>query len=170
MSQLCLDRLHSRENWIHIWFLLILSFWNRRIGSKSERTLAITFGLPPPAATDVVVDQLNKLRHKQSESMHLVLVPRLMTGRWRKMMTRGSDFYFKLDWTDCWDESEHHEPLLCFVFLPFLLSEPHLKRRRNLLADMERLLSKANLSQVGNATKWHILRQLLLRAWGLCPM
>jgi hypothetical protein len=38
---------------------------------------------PPPAAADVVVEQLGKAIMKRSESMHLIVVPRLMAGRWR---------------------------------------------------------------------------------------
>ena len=125
---------------------------------------------PPPAAADVVVEQLNKLRHKRPESMHLVFVPRLMTGRWRKMMARGADHYFKIDWSDCWDLCEHHEPLFCFIFLPFFISARNLHRRSKLLDDMERLLSKDNLSQVDHPAKWHILRKLLLRARRLCAL
>lgn len=43
---------------------------------------------PPPAACEVVVEQLGKARHKRPHCMHLVIVPRLMTGRWRRSLTR----------------------------------------------------------------------------------
>jgi hypothetical protein len=36
--------------------------------------------VPPPAAYDVVVEQLGKARLKRPESAHLIVVPRLMTG------------------------------------------------------------------------------------------
>jgi hypothetical protein len=36
---------------------------------------------PPPAAAEAVVDQLGKWRLKRPECVHLVVVPRLMTGR-----------------------------------------------------------------------------------------
>lgn len=125
---------------------------------------------PPPAAADVVVDLLNKARHKRPESMHLVLVPRLMTGRWRKLMTRLSDFYFIIDWLDCWDRSEHFEPLLCFVCLPFSVSRPNLNRRKQLLDKATRVLSSENLSKVCDRQKWDILRKLLCSAREVCPL
>jgi hypothetical protein len=43
---------------------------------------------PPPAAADVVVEQLGKVIMKRPEGMHLVVVPRLMTGRWRRHLGR----------------------------------------------------------------------------------
>ena len=43
---------------------------------------------PPPAAADVVVERLSIAKHKRPNSLHLVVVPRLMTGRWRKHLGR----------------------------------------------------------------------------------
>ena len=125
---------------------------------------------PPPAAADVVVDLINKARHKRPESMHLVLVPRLMTGRWRRLMARSSDYYFVIDWANCWDLSEHYEPLLCFVFSPFCVSRPLLNRRNQLHSNMARLLSRENLSKVRDDQKWNILRKLLRTAREICPL
>ncbi len=39
----------------------------------------------PPAAADVVVEQLGRARLKRPESMHIVVVPRVMTGWWRNI-------------------------------------------------------------------------------------
>ena len=35
---------------------------------------------PPPAAADVVVEQLGKARLKRPEALHVIVVPRLITG------------------------------------------------------------------------------------------
>jgi hypothetical protein len=51
----------------------------------------------PPAAVDVVVEQLGIARLKRTESMHFIVVAGLMTGRWRRHLTRGTDFYFRVD-------------------------------------------------------------------------
>ena len=126
--------------------------------------------IPPPAVTDAAVDLLNKARHKRPESLHLVVVPRLMTGRWRRALTRSSDTYFKIDWEDCWPLSECHEPLLCFVCLPLSVASPHLSRRSDLVARMERGLSKGQLLQSSVPKKWHILRKFLLEARSLCSL
>jgi hypothetical protein len=40
--------------------------------------------VPPPAAAEVVVEQLGEARHKRPNCLHITIVPRLMTSRWRK--------------------------------------------------------------------------------------
>jgi hypothetical protein len=73
---------------------------------------------PPPSACEVVVKQLGQARIKRPESAHLIIVPRLMTGRWRQHLGRGSDGYFKIqDSPDIWDLLAQFEPLLIFVCL-----------------------------------------------------
>lgn len=77
--------------------------------------------------------------------MHIVLVPRLMIGWWHRMLTQTADFYFKIDWDDCWNLQVHHEPLLCFVCLPFSISDPKLSDRKTLLDKVGQLLLQSEL-------------------------
>ena len=112
---------------------------------------------PPPAAVDAAVDLLNKARHKRPESLHLVVVPRLMTGRCRHALTRTSDVYFRMDWEDCWPLSFHYEPGLCFVCLPTAVASPKLR-------------CQEGLSSVSDNQKWSILRKFLREARSLCTL
>jgi hypothetical protein len=82
---------------------------------------------PAPAAGEVVVEQLGRARLKRPESMHVIVAPRVMTGRWRRHLTRGTDAYFKLDWEEVWPLSEQYEPLLIFVCLPYVSHRPNLE-------------------------------------------
>jgi hypothetical protein len=78
---------------------------------------------PPSSTCDMVVEQLGQARLKRPESAHLIIVPRLMTGRWLRHLGRGSDGYFKIqDSPDLWDLLAQFEPLLIFVCLPFVSS------------------------------------------------
>jgi hypothetical protein len=61
----------------------------------------------PPAAAEVVVEQLGFARLKRPSAMHILLVPRLMMGRWRRHLTRGTDGYARLDDMEVWDISSH---------------------------------------------------------------
>ena len=119
---------------------------------------------PPPAAVEVVVDQLGKWRLKRPECVHLVVVPRLMTGRWRRALKRGTDFYFKIDWDDVWPLKKFYEPLLIFVVLPRRVSEPNLDARSRLLDSFERRLLQQELSEVPAGRRRIILRKLFVRA------
>jgi hypothetical protein len=125
---------------------------------------------PPPAAAEVVVEQLGRARQKRPESMHIVVVPRVMTGRWRRHMTRGSDFYFRVDWPEVWPLKGYFEPLLIFVCLPFRSSSPRLPERDALLEEFRRDLLGDGVREVSPGRRRHLLCKLLKRARALCPL
>ena len=122
---------------------------------------------PPPAAADVVVDQLGKARHKRPESLHIIIVPRLMTGRWRRHLTRGTDIHFLLD-NEVWDVSVQFEPLLIFCAVPFRSENPRLARRKQLLEKYGRGLSQ--MRQIPAVSGGYLLRKFLGDSRALCPM
>jgi hypothetical protein len=124
----------------------------------------------PPAAADVVVEQLGRARLKRPESMHIVVVPRVMTGRWRKHMTRGTDFYFRLDSDKVWPLKEHFEPLLIFVCLPYSSSAPRLSEKNLLLEELRGALLRSKLPEIPEVQRWNFLRKLLRRARALCSV
>jgi hypothetical protein len=64
----------------------------------------------PPAAAEVVVEQLGFIRLKRPNSMHLIIVPRLMTGRWRKHLNHGTDGCSRLEDKEVLDLTHHYEP------------------------------------------------------------
>jgi hypothetical protein len=102
--------------------------------------------------------------------MHLVVVPRVMTGRWQRHMTRGSDFYFKVDWPEVWPLKGHFEPLLIFVCLPYRSCSPRLQERQALLEEFRRDLLGEGVRQVSPCRRRHLLRKLLEQARALCPL
>ena len=120
---------------------------------------------PPPAATDVVVDQLGKTKLREPGSLHLVVVPRLMTGRWRRLLTRGTDCYGIIKWEDVWDLKTHFEPLILFVSLPLNVSFPNHTGRLKWMEKYHGLLQ--SVSQVLGEKERSGLRQLFGAAWKL---
>jgi len=124
---------------------------------------------PPPAAGEVVVEQLAKSRWKRPEGLHLIVLPRLMTGRWRRHLNRGSDFVFKLDLAP-WDLSTHCEPLLIFICLPYRSQNPKLSERQRLLEAFARKVQSEGLSMLDQGGRGDLLRKLLLEARSLCPL
>ena len=125
---------------------------------------------PPPAAADVVVEQLSLARHKRSTCLHLVVVPRLFTGHWRKHLSRATDFYFKLENDELWPLAEMHEPVLIFVCLPLITHSPNFEARGELLDQLEWLLLGPRVQEAHEA--WHRdrLSQLLSQARQLSPL
>jgi hypothetical protein len=121
-----------------------------------------------PAAADVAGEQLGKARHKRSASLHLIVAPRLFTGKWRRHVTRESDFYFKIPARDCslWGANQC-EPVLIFLCLPFTIAGPNFevcwKTATGLC--LKKGCGKALVNGGGG-----ILRQLLIRARALCAL
>ena len=124
----------------------------------------------PPAAAEVVVEQLGFIRLKRPNSMHLLVIPRLMTGRWRRHLNRGTDGYAKLDDPEVWNLSCQFEPLLIYVCLPFHSENPKLQERGRILDRISRTLSKPTLPSTPTGRRRDLLRQFLCDARKLCPL
>ena len=76
--------------------------------------------MPPPAAMPVVLEQFAKARHKRPEVAHVFVVPRLMTGHWRKELSKDADVLFTVRvGTSFWSTSQC-EPLIVAIALPFV--------------------------------------------------
>lgn len=125
---------------------------------------------PPPAAAEVVVERLGIARHKRPNSLHVVVVPRLMTGRWRKHLAKACDCYFKLDSTPLWDVKSKFEPVLIFVALPYLPHRPNLDGRIHLVERLSGLLQGGGLPEISGPAQRNLLRQLFVEARELPPL
>jgi hypothetical protein len=109
---------------------------------------------PPPAAADVVVEQLGKARHKRPHNLHLIVVPRLMTGYWRRALVRESDGCFEIRLGfELWPRCEF-EPLIVFLCCPFRSNCP------------SGLTQNANGEAIGDeGTKLEVLLRELRSPW-----
>ena len=90
-----------------------------------------------------------------------------MTGRWRKHLSRATDFYFKIDQDPLWPLAHHFEPVLVFVSLPLLPHRPNFEARDHLLAQFDRILSKPDVQEIHSSSHRDILRKLFAEAWEL---
>ena len=166
-----LDREPRLEGWLRSIMedlnptLLTPEGWYSRAHTKGTFIWA-----PPPAAAEVVVEQLGRARLKRPESMHIVVVPRVMTGRWRRHLSRGSEFYFRIDRPEVWDTRLHFEPLLFFVCLPYRSHNPCLDQQEELLVEFRRALLDPELPKVSQERLRYLLRKLLRKARLLCPL
>ena len=96
--------------------------------------------VPPPAAADVVVEQLGEARHKRPACLHITIVPRLMTSRWRKGLLKESDVEIVIPvGSGVWSKQQH-EPLLMFISFPLCRHPPWSLRGTNYLENFRREL------------------------------
>jgi hypothetical protein len=123
-----------------------------------------------PASAEVVVEQLGRARLKRPESMHLIMVPRIMTGRWRRHLTRGSEIYVKIDWPEIWPLDRHFEPVLMFLCLPYRSCNPQLGEQEKFLVEFRRAMLCPFLSEASEERRRYLLRKFLLRARSLCSL
>jgi hypothetical protein len=145
------------------------AFWT--LSPEGWFTTGHTYGnyiwAPAPSAVDVVVEQLGKAIMKQPESMHLIIVPRLMTGRWQRHLGRGTDGYFKLDCPFVWDLKNQFEPVLIYVCLPYISCRPRLTKQGELLDKFLALLPKAGMLSLSARQGWGMKRGSFV-SWLLC--
>jgi hypothetical protein len=166
---------HSREPKVKEWFQEAtkgLDFtWLSPAGWFSEAHGQGNFiWSVPPAAAEVVVEQLGFARLKRPEAFHIILVPRLMTGRWRRHLTRATDGYIKIDDPAVWNLDSQFEPLLAFFCLPFNSCNPKLEERREIVDRLQGLVSKPDVPPIPSSARGSFLRKLLVKARELCPV
>lgn len=126
--------------------------------------------LPPPSCGEIIMEQLGNARHKRPNTLHVVIVPRLMTGRWRRLMGRTTDLCITL-WPDpAWPLETLFEPCLLFVGLPYMSHRPLLKKTEHRVAQLRRDLSKPSLSEGDWGAKRSVLRKFLSKSRELCPL
>ena len=67
---------------------------------------------PPPALADVALEELLKARHKRTDTFHVILIPRLMLPRWRRLFNKVCDLSFSVPTNHpFWPESMFEPPL-----------------------------------------------------------
>ncbi len=115
--------------------------------------------IPPPAAADVALEQLAYSIHKRPSHIHLMLVPRLLTSRWRKYLGKVMNFLFTIPLGSTPWRDSHHEPLIAGLYFPLSKHRPWNLRGTIILERAERLLREMSSSH----PRWGrlVLRQLL---------
>jgi hypothetical protein len=115
---------------------------------------------PAPCAAETAVEELRKARHKRQDSMHLVIIPRLMHPHWRKQLYKAADLVVSLPAGHIAWPLDMFEPLtLAFVF-PFVSFRPWQLRGSIQLLELGRQLSRVWREDPGR--EGPILRKLRL--------
>ena len=137
------------KTWVHSWFgsnghWLSATDWYH----KGQRD-PICIWAPPPAAADAALEQLGQAIHKRPHHAHLVLIPRLMTSRWRKLLGKICDLVFTVPLgTEGWSISQF-EPLIVGCYFPLIRYEPWRLRGTKMLERVERNLRELSLTTPG---------------------
>jgi hypothetical protein len=127
------------QEWVQSWFGAPGKMeWLTQEGWYTQGyTLDWCIWTPPPAAADAALEQLAKWTHKRPKHTHLVLIPRLMTAMWRKLLLKICDVVFTVPiGTSVWNDSQC-EPLIAGLYLPLSRHPPWKLKRTILMAELE---------------------------------
>ena len=109
---------------------------------------------PPPVIADVAVFQLAEAIHIRPWNTHIIVLPGLMTARWRKLLTKTSDLVLTLPFDDeVWPRDVEFEKLTLAISFPLLDRNPWRIKRSPLLKQFEaevRKMSGQGLTQYRN--------------------
>jgi hypothetical protein len=112
---------------------------NVRIPEHEPRNTLHLWAPQPPVA-DNALKELLKARHKQTVTFHVVLIPRLMTPRWRQLFNKACNFTFVISPGSSFWPSNMFEPLWVGIVLPFTHHRSWCFRRAPLLVELGRTL------------------------------
>ena len=167
-----LEQSASLASWLLGWYphpgsLVVLApndWFDLAINQRVEHCL----WSPAPAAAEVAVEQLCHARLKRANSTHLIIIPRLMTSRWRKQLTKAADVVLTLPLGgDYWGVSQH-EPLLLAICFPMLRFSPW--RLKGMLIMEQMVGSVSQMPATSKGGLGIVLRELCLQAWALDTM
>ncbi len=97
---------------------------------------------PQPAVADAALEELLKSRHKRPDLTYVVLIPRLMAPRWRRLFMKVCDFTCLISPGPSFWPANAHEPLWVGVVMPFVNCRPWSLKQAPLLVEMGRDLRR----------------------------
>ena len=98
--------------------------------------------IPPPAASDACLEELRKARMKRKVSLHIVVIPRLMTPLWLKQLSKAADCIFTVPPTHPFWPKHCFESLTIAFLFPYLPYRPFQLKSTPKMLYMGRKLSK----------------------------
>jgi hypothetical protein len=123
---------------------------------------------PPPAATRRVNSALANSILKRPESTHVVIVPRLMTGYWRKTLSKICDLTVELPrptYTHPFWNADQHEPLILAIAFPLSRDAPWRSKGSSRVLDCESKLR--SLWNDDPNSGGSVLREFVRESWAL---
>jgi hypothetical protein len=168
----CLDRRSELKEWINDWatdsekgpaVFLTPEGW-----FEPHQVGGCYIWTPPPAAARRTIYCLGQSILKRPKSVHVVLIPRLMTALWRKVLEKTCDLSFTIPaGSGPWGVTEH-EPLLLTIALPLSRAPPWRHKRSPLVLEAEASMHgvwKENFTRSRD-----ILRKLVSEAWRVADL
>jgi hypothetical protein len=165
-----LERSPALLTWINAWFPKELTVlepvdWYDKV---LDEELTCCLWTPAPAAADAAVEQLCMANLKRTSTTHIIIIPRLLTSRWRKHLSKTADVVVTLPLNGSYWGVSQHEPLLLAICFPLIRCNPWKLKGTLFMGRLERSVSE--LPPSGEGGLGIILREFCLQAWALGGM
>ncbi len=125
----CLQRSQAVRPWIKSWLIsqnkgVEPVFLGPDDWPQAHPCQGVYVWTPPPAAAPAAIEWMAQSIHKRASSVHVFVVPRLMTAWWQRMMSKATDVTFTVPvGTPVWGKDQH-EPLIFGISLPLRKQVP----------------------------------------------
>jgi hypothetical protein len=152
------------QDWVESWFGVFESPDWLSPNDWFYRGHWVDFGvwMPAPVAADAALEQLARSVHKRPQLTRLVVIPRLMTARWRKLLHKICDVVFTIPVGSCvWCDSQC-EPLIAGLYLPLSRHPPWKLGGTKLVAQLEGNLHGLSKDDFGRSRS--LLREFLVKS------
>ena len=125
--------------------------------------------MPPPCIADVAVFMMAEAWHLRPWNTHVFIAPSLMSGTWRRMLSKTADMFCVLPFNnEFWPKDLEHEPLTFAFVFPLLNRNPWRVKFSELLRDERNVLRQMHRKSLPHARDY--LRKLWLCARALEAM
>ena len=98
----------------------------------------------------MAIEQLRIARMKRTKSTHVVLCPKLLTPRWRRLLYKVADLVCEYPVGKPFWEFNMHEPLTITFCFPFIRHKPRQLRQSPALLGVGRMLQRMWKSEEGD--------------------
>lgn len=156
-----LQREPTLHQWVSSWALtdgIPLCWLSPMDWFQSGHTSPRAVWTPPPAAADAALSELAKAIHKRPHLEHIIIIPRLMTSRWRRLFGKISDLQFTVPLGCSFWPHTQFEPLVVGVVFRFIRHRPWRLRGTPFMDHLARQLS--NLPPADQTWGRHLLCKL----------
>ncbi|KAL7580274.1 hypothetical protein ACA910_013007 [Epithemia clementina (nom. ined.)] len=123
---------------------------------------------PPPAATDVALEELQKARHKSQSAMHVFVCQQLLTTRWFKQLHKACNIVLEIPAGPSFWKLTYYEPLIVGLVFPFIRSKPWQLRGTPKMFGMARQLRQ--MWEENELAARNLLREFCVLCWKLGAM
>jgi hypothetical protein len=150
-------------NWLQSWVGDGANFLEPSQWPKIHENHGTYVWSPPPAAAPAALEWLDESVHKRPTSVHVIVIPWLLTALWRKQLGNITDLMLTVPLgCPAW-QADNLEPLILAISLPLSKSFPWRFRNTSTTHDVERrvppMWATSCFNDIGPA-----LRKLLLKA------